>query len=85
MAAFTAIAPKYCWNNFSVLVRVRGRATGLVFASCLYSKFRVCRVLLKYYTHQILEPKKGQVVSLQGSVLHEKWMNHSRSSFNSEI
>ena len=33
-AAFTAIAPKYCWNIFSVLVRVRGRATGLVFASC---------------------------------------------------
>ena len=37
-AAFTAVAPK-CWNNFSVVVRVRGRATGLVFASCPKDRF----------------------------------------------
>ena len=31
---FHCYCPKACWNNFSVVVRVRGRATGLVFASC---------------------------------------------------
>ena len=31
---FHCYCPKACWNNLSVVVRVRGRATGLVFASC---------------------------------------------------
>jgi hypothetical protein len=31
---FHCYCPKSCWNNFSVVVRIRGRSTGLVFASC---------------------------------------------------
>ena len=31
---FHCYCSKACWNNFSIVVRVRGRATGLVFASC---------------------------------------------------
>ena len=36
---FHCYCSKVCWNNFSVVVRVRGRATGLVFASCPKDRF----------------------------------------------